>query len=442
MSRIDGRCADFLAGLYPCQGWKFNLLATALCFLAYLPAVDNGFISDDFIMLNWAEQWRGDFFFLFRIVPDVFRITGYVVLRFLQGTFGYHSEYFYIFSILVHALNTVLLSKLLAELTGSLQVAAVAALLYAVVQNPQEAVFWLAALADALAGLFVIASLLAWVKNRHVLAAVLYIAGLFSKESGAVALLLLPLVEFCIHGRLAFRRRHLYYVVPTLAYVILFAVLNSQNYLFSNGSYSYSFRGPLVLLVSIHRLMFPWFYLAVVLFFLNQRGRLPQPVLWGVAWMTVAILPFIFLTYQNHIPSRHSYMASMGLAWGIAALLDRVDRAWAARAFVAAFIAVNVSYLWFRKDAHFEQRAAPTEQLLAGMRRLPPQPTMVADFPLNPWMAKMAANMVPGWRPELLHLEELDKDCPGCPVLRWDPAAEKYDFSPSAPHTAVLGATK
>jgi hypothetical protein len=426
--------------MIPIHGWKFILLIGTLCLLAYLPSVNNGFISDDYIMLSWVEQWKGDFLFLFRIVPDVFRITGYVVLRFLLDTFGFHSEYYYLFSIFLHILNTVLLSELLAQVTGSRRVAVLAAILYAVVQSPQEAVFWLAALADMLAATFALASLLLWLRNRYLLATACYMAGLFSKESGIAALLLLPLVEFCVYRKLAFRRRHLYFIIPTAAYIVLFAVLAGRNYLISNGSYSFSFSAPLVFVLSMHRLMFPWFYLAIFLFIWDQRGRLPAAAGWGVVWMAVTILPFIFLTYQNHIPSRHTYMASMGLAWGLAALLARMNRDWTVRVFVVAFVCVNIGYIWLRKDGQFEQRAAPTAQLLAELRHLPPCQMNVLDFPLNPWMAKMAANMVPGWRPEMLHLESLKENCAGCPALRWDPAAEKYRSIP--PARSLRGATE
>jgi hypothetical protein len=136
-------------------------------------------------------------------------------------------------------------------------------------------------------------------------------------------------------------------------------------------------------------------------------------------------------------------MASMGLAWGIAALLARIERTWLVRAFVLAFVSLNIVYIWFRKDAQFEQRAAPTEQLLAELRRLAPGPMIIVDFPLNPWMAKMAANMVPGWRPEMLHLEAPATGCPDCLALQWDAAVERYRIisRPSTLRLKQIGST-
>ena len=48
----------------------------------------------------------------------------------------------------------------------------------------KEAVFRLAAFPDALAGLFVISSLLLWLKGRLSLAAICHVAGLFKRRSG------------------------------------------------------------------------------------------------------------------------------------------------------------------------------------------------------------------------------------------------------------------
>ncbi len=416
-------------------GWHFILLAV-LIFAAYMPAVNNGFISDDFIMLNWVEQWKGDITFLFRIFPDVFRITVYVVFRSLLALFGFHSEYFYTFAILIHLLNSILLYYLAKEATGSRELAFMSGALFAVYQNPQEAIMWLAAMADALAALFVLATLLLWGKELYLWAAACYIAGLFSKESAAAVLLLLPCLELFRIRRLTWRWQYLYLLVPTAAYLLLFAVTASDNYLLINGSYRFGLRGFAVLVVSAHRVMFPWFYLALITFLIVRKGRVPAETVAGVAWLVLTILPFIFLTYQLHLPSRHQYIASIGLAWAVASLLRQLGRPALVRAFVALFIVVNITYLWLKKDPQFEKRAAPTTQLMTEVRRHPAGSIYLIDFPLNPWMARMAVTMT-GSRSEDLRFNAPPEPCADCLVLQWESRTGRYRVK-IAPDLAAL----
>ena len=167
-----------------------------LCLAAYWPALDNGFISDDYVVLEWSKQWTEDPSFLIGISPDVFRITSYLAIVALKWAFGYQAAWFHGFAILVHFLNCLLVWKLVSLLAGSARTALVAAAFFAVVQNPQEAIMWLAAMGDALAALFVLAALVLWLKEKFLLGALAYTAALFSKESALVFLLLLPLTEY------------------------------------------------------------------------------------------------------------------------------------------------------------------------------------------------------------------------------------------------------
>ena len=93
---------------------------------------------------------------------------------------------------------------------------------------------------------------------------------------------------------------------------------------------------------------------------------------------------------------------------------------------IAAFIVVNISYLWIVKDRQYEQRAAPTVRLIEQLREHHPGPTLIDGFPLNPWIAKMTTRLVKGWDPEMIRVNEPAADCSGCLKLRWDPNAEGY----------------
>jgi len=413
--------------LLPASNGRLAVLLVVLCLVAYLPALNNGFISDDYLMLEMVRVWKEDFSYLFKIAPDVFRITSYALLWALEGIFGYRPEYFYAFSISVHFLNSVLLWKVLRLVTRSPQVSALAAIIFAVFQNPQEAVMWLAAIGDALAGLCVLGALHSWLRKRFVISALCYFAGLFSKESAVVVLLLLPLIDLSMAREPRFRREHIYLLVPTLIFAAVFIYSLSANYMVGDGVYALGLRTLPVLAISLHKLMFPWFYVGVLAFVITQRRWLPRETGAGLAWMTISLLPFVFLTYQNHVPSRHEYLASMGLAWSLSTLLANMTAAPLRLGFTLAFVSINIGYLWTVKDAQFEQRAAPTTRLLEQLRAHRPASLLVLDFPINPWMARMTARLVPGWRPDMIRVDEPTDACPDCLKLRWNRTTEGFE---------------
>ncbi len=122
------------------MNWRVVLLLAGLGFAAYWPALDNNFISDDYVMLERVNTGGLTFAFLFEIPPENFRLTTYVVFRLLKGIFGYRSEFFYAFMILVHVVNGLILWKLISLITGRPGMGLLAAVLFVTVQNPQEAV--------------------------------------------------------------------------------------------------------------------------------------------------------------------------------------------------------------------------------------------------------------------------------------------------------------
>jgi len=401
------------------------LLVASLCAAAYAPALDNGFVSDDYVVLEWIRQWREDPTFLLKLAPDVFRITSYLILGALKAVFGYRAEWFYGFAILLHFVNSMLLWKLAARLTGSARVGFLAASLFAVVQNPQEAIMWLAAMGDALAALCVLGALLLWLENRFVLAALVFTAGLFSKESAAVLLVLVPLTEFCVHGGVAPRRRHLYLLPPTLLFAAVFLWTCSHNYMITNGTYTFGARALAVWVVSAHRVLFPWGYVAAALLVTTRRA-LPVKLSVPLAWIILCLAPYVFLAQGSHVPSRHTYLASMGLAVGVALTIAELRSVRLARALVWTFVAVNVAYLWRVKDGQFEVRAAPTTRLVERLADLQPGNIRVVGFPLLPGMATTATRLVPGWEPSMVLVDTEPESCPECPELRWEPATATY----------------
>jgi hypothetical protein len=399
----------------------------ALVVAAYIPCLNNGFIADDYVALQTVDLLKTDPLYLFRVPPTNFRSTSFVAYTVLKQLAGYRAELFYGFNILLHFTNVLLLWHLLTILTEDEFVAAVASALFAVVQGPQEAVMWIAAMNETLLGLFVLLTLILWRKQRFRWSALCYVLALFSKESAMVTLALVPMIHLYKKEK-PFTREYLWLVVPSALCAALFLAQWSSNFMISNGFYSFGPQAGVVLLKSLQRLLWPWFYVMVVVLRLSLKkwpsGRTVALVL---LCTSVPLLPYIFLVYETTMPSRQVYMATAVLMTSFALMLRPLQRSRALGVFVGAFIAFNIYYLWFKKDPQFMERAVPTTQLTGVFRSQIPTKVRLVDFPYRfPAIAKAAAIAVPGWSPDMIVVSQAESDCPGCPTATWNSITKTY----------------
>lgn len=407
------------------NNWRFVLTLSGLVLAAYAPAFNNGFISDDYVFLERLGTLKHDPLYLFSIPPDNFRYTSYACIALLKSIFGYRPACFYAFTVLVHITSAVMLGRYLQLVSGSSAVAALGSLFFAAVQNPQEAVMWLTGMNELLLGVFILGTLLAWLKERYLVATVFYALALFSKESSIAMLALVPLMDIYRHRQLAWRRQYVYLLIPALLAAALFVCTRHSNGLYAQY-YAVGPHGFLVELNSLHRLAFPWIYIALLLLLAKKRLGNPGALLAPVSWVILALIPYVFLTYQKHVPSRNQYVACMGIAWLLALLVEKLPGGSLKYAFAAAFMVVNVAYLCLVKDAQYEERAAPTSQLIRELRLHSPDRVLILNFPLNPWIAKDTALHVPGWRPDLIMVNEPPEACSTCWTLSWNARARCY----------------
>ncbi len=404
----------------------FILLLAVLVLAAYAPAFRNGFISDDYVVLERVQQLQQDPLYLFSIPPEGFRTTTYICFGILKALFGYRPPFFYAFAIALPLLNVVLFGRVLLLRNTSPAAAAFGSLFFAVYQNPQEAVMWLVAINEALLAACVLAALLAWLKGHCLLASSFCVAALLSKESAVVILLALPLAEYLCSMRPALRLKYLYILVPVLVCAGLYLYTADANPYMTLGFYAFSWRALRVGVNTLHRMIFPWLYVVLILLIAARRLTGVKPVFQPFAWMVLALTPYVFLTYQNHVPSRGQYVASMGFAWLLALLTEKLVRPRLQYAFAAVFLAGNIGYLWIAKEAQYLQRAAPTTQLVLQLRMRPPDRILVLNFPANPWIAKCVSRSVPGWRPDLILANESPEACPKCWRLVWNSRTLQY----------------
>ncbi len=406
--------------------WKYTLLFATVIFVAYAPALNNGFIADDYVILQRAQELRRDPFFLASIPPEPFRLTTYLSFMLLKGCFGYHAQFYYAFTILLHFTNTLMLWRLLRITCDDGSTPMAAALVFAAIQNPQEGVMWLAGMNEALLATFILSALLLWVTRKFAFSCLAVIAAFFSKESAVVLLALIPMLEFAREGTWRPRKEHLFLMLPAAAVLGLYIHLLPKNALVTAGLYSFSFRAAWVLVNSVHRLCFPWVYLLAIVLVFAKGWRSLTSCSIPLSFMVLSLIPYVFLTYQSHVPSRNQYVACLGLAWMIGALIARLPRpTW--RAFsLTLFVAFNVGYLWFVKDSQYVARAAPTRLLLRELAIREPGRIRIVDFPYNPWVAKETTRLVAGWGPDNLVVNEPGENCTGCPSLVWEARTGRY----------------
>jgi len=376
------------------------------------------------VILGRVEAWLRDIR-TFEFPPEGNRLTLYAWFAVMRELFGFRPEFFYSVAILVHLVNVWLLGRLLWLLTGRRDFACLGAITFAVVQNPQEAVMWLSGLGDALVGLFTLAALHAWIKGRFLWSSLAYASALVSKESGLVLLVLVPLLDWTRSGQMRFRKQYLCLLPPTAGFLALFLSTMQSNAYLSSGLYAFGPSGALTILNSAHRLAFPWLYLAFLVALAGHRLRWSREAALFACWILTALAPYGFITYQNHVPSRSQYLAAMGLAGLLALLVETMQSQRLRTAFVAVFVVVNIGYFWGVKDLQYLRRAAPTSRLIEELRTRAPGNLGISGFPSNPWIARETARHVPGWRPEML---KVDEPCgPDCDQMRWNARLERYE---------------
>ena len=352
------------------------LILISLAIIAYLPALRLPFIADDYTSIPLARHFAEKGWALMLHDDDSLRprVTYMFMRAALDRTFGFNPVAFYAANLLLHVLCVLLVyaTGVWSELSES--IAFWAAAFFAVQEGHQEAVMWAVGSTYLLVFLFGMAAWVCWVKwlqcgsaKWYALAVVSFLLAMISNESVWIfpALMLLPV---------AFERKHwrrgLIGAAPFLAIAVAYIFWNWSSRVSNPGYHDnrFSLSAPWlrVLLNSSWRLLFVWGLVALaVLLWLRRRADVR---LVGAAslWMILSLLPFSFLTYMVQVPSRHTYLASVGLAWlfGAAAarLYDQRRHTLLAVLCIAA-LAVNLEILWVKKMSQYRERGEPSELL-------------------------------------------------------------------------------
>ncbi|MBI2689854.1 MAG: hypothetical protein HYX27_26405 [Acidobacteria bacterium] len=346
----------------------------SLCLLAYGPFLPLPLISDDYIQIHLGrlygpwDQWGN-------LAHDALyrcRATSILLTHWTEAFFGVDAFPLNLSSLVLHFLNT-----LLVLLAGSWhrigwRVSFPAACFFAAYQRPQEAVVWYAALPELLVFGFVIGGLLCWLRYLdrgtpwwYSAALGCFLFALLSKESAVV---FAPMAA----GLAWMERRSLRPAIPFfLLGAAYFAAAHSardQHLHFNDGTFSLTAPFLFTAARSIGRLYWVWGLVATVVLLRTRRLAHFQWIAMATTWMFIALLPYSFLTYQNAVPSRHTYIASAGIAFILAKAFVFWKEQAPSRHLVTAVMAVcllyQLGYLWLYKYPQYVERSRPTEELL------------------------------------------------------------------------------
>jgi len=168
-------------------------LIVAVTLAVYWPALNTGFVGDDFMILHRLRSlsgaadvlrfFRGEFF-------EYYRPLGFVSHAIDWAIAGQNSRQFHLTNLLIHAANAVLVLLIGRALAPRSLAGPLAASLFALHASNSEAVIWISARFDLLATFFAL-SAVCWMVSewtgRTWMPALLFFPALLSKEA-AVAL--------------------------------------------------------------------------------------------------------------------------------------------------------------------------------------------------------------------------------------------------------------
>lgn len=378
------------------------MLLAALVLLAYLPALTQPLIEDDYPNIVLAQHYGALSGWPQMFSDAVFRLraTTWLLLYGVNALFGMHAGAYYAAMIVLQVFNTWLVYLLGLWRPLGFALTAWAAAFFAVYEGHQEAIMWVSGSTEPLLLFFGLVSFLCWIRFLDARRIVWYAASLaafclalLSKESAVIlfALMTLPLVF-----EAKFRRAWpLLAPFGVLAAFAVGSVLIARTYSFRFQDGSFSLHAPfwIILPLNFWRLFWFWGLLSVLAILIWRPDGYRRILLIACGWTALSLIPYSFLTYSRRIPSRQLHLASVGVAILVGfALLQLYERYWTQRravvvAVCGVMLAHNVLYLWIKKRSQFLERAAPTEQLISVARATHgnvyvqcfPRPRLIAD---------------------------------------------------------------
>jgi hypothetical protein len=382
------------------------LAVCVLSLLAYGRALSLPFISDDYVHIQVARDY-GPVSKWGNLAQDALyrcRATSTWLAYLLDRTVGMDPVWFRVSSLFFHIANGLLLFALGAWKRIGWRTAAIAACFFAISQRHSEAVIWFAAIPELLVFFFLALAFLCWVlwlqaeRSRplyYVAAYAAFLLALLSKESAVALVPLCAMATLFQPGR---KLQHLLALIPFAltagGYFALDWMAQDTNLFFSDGTFS--LHAPVLEVVFRSTTGLLWFWGAVALIFAATVRLAPAIIPVSIGWTIIGLLPYSFLTYMPRVPSRHTYLASAGVAWLVAGAFIAFrkhkvvqNRRWLVPALAVVIVAHQCGYLWLVIHRRYVLRAEPTETLLK-IAQHQPEEIYASCFPYSPVVADYA----------------------------------------------------
>ncbi|MGZ4831735.1 MAG: tetratricopeptide repeat protein [Terriglobales bacterium] len=367
------------------RSWLAPALISGVVCLVYLGTVGFQFVYDDpfqivdnpWLSWHYIPQYFTKHVWAFAGISGVYwRPLFLLWLLFQHALFGTSPAGFHAFTVLLHALATVLVYGLALRLTRDRATAIIAALIFGVHPALIESVAWVSGCTDPLLACWLIAAFLAFLNWREyhsgpwLLASLgAYALALMSKEP---AVMLLPLVfvfTFLVaatdSGRIPRARSAVMAVLPylplTLIYGLIHHIIEARMDRSSNPAtpLKMALTAPSLLLFYLRLLVFPWpispeYEMKLVPRFSATAVLLPSIVLIAIfaaiyawtrylaragddhtarvvrfasLWMLLPIMPVLYiaaLAAQDFAHARYLYLPCIGFALLLACAIRRV----------------------------------------------------------------------------------------------------------------------
>ncbi|HBY60418.1 MAG TPA: hypothetical protein DEH78_11380 [Solibacterales bacterium] len=377
---------------------KIAILAV-LSVLPYLTSIHLPFISDDYEQIARARQYGAPSQWPELLRDPLYRCraTSLILTRATEAAVGLHPAAYRATALVLHFVS-VLAVLWLARLAGaSPNVALFAAAFFAVHEGHQEAVIWYAAIHELFVFPFAAGVCGSWILWRRSGRPVWYaaslgcfVAALASKESAVAVVPLLALMAWKERrwGALA------PFAVLSVAYFAASWTAAGDHLHFNDGTFSLRSNFVWNWANSVGRLFWIWGVLAAAVLAATGEWRRHRGLLTAaLLWVACSLAPYSFLTYMDRVPSRHTYLASGGLALVVGvAFASLAERRKLAASVAMAIVLHNAGYVWWKKQPQYARRAEPTEQLIRFAREHKGGFSLDC-FPYSDWVALRAVQV-------------------------------------------------
>ncbi|HEX9745299.1 MAG TPA: hypothetical protein VGB30_07715 [bacterium] len=199
-----------------CKKYGYLAVVVALPFIVFLPALNVGFLCDDYgfskvFNMSWSDM--ADYINLVQAGDErmqPFRPLAILTFKMDYLIYGLDPIGFHLSNLLLHSYNSILIWWLATLLGESRRGATIAALLFGVYPGFSEPVIWISGRFDLLSLTFLLFSIIFWIEGGKTLngkykiaATLLFLLGMFCKESIAPSAVIFPVIDLMIFGKRA-----------------------------------------------------------------------------------------------------------------------------------------------------------------------------------------------------------------------------------------------